>query len=62
LTRSKDKANPPLTQVLFDPTWRDFFDPKGKKSKKFDVFRENFLNPNHKWLTQPEPQKIDPDP
>jgi len=29
---------------------------------KIDIFRENFPNPIviHKWLTQPEQQKIDP--
>jgi len=36
-------------------SWRE-------KIEKFDVFWRNFPNssPNHKWLTQPEPQKIDP--
>jgi len=39
--------------VLFDPAQRE-------KLEKFGIFRGNFPNPNHKWLTQPEPQKIDP--
>jgi len=30
LTRSKKEADPPLIRVLFDPTRRDFFDPKRK--------------------------------
>jgi len=37
------------------------FWPEGKKIEKFDVFRGNFpnSNPNHKWLTRPDPgQKI----
>jgi len=40
----------------------EIFWPNGKKIKKFDVFRGSFpnLNPNHRWLTQPEPLKIDP--
>jgi len=35
---------------------------KGKKNEKSDFIRGNFPNsdPNHKWLTRPEPQKIDP--
>jgi len=38
-----------------------FFDTKDK-IEKFDVFRGNCRNsnPNHKWLTRPEPQKIKP--
>jgi len=35
-----------------------FFDPKGK-NWKFGIFRGNFPNPNQRWLTQPEQQKID---
>jgi len=52
LTRKDKKLKIPLTQVLFDLTWRE----------RFDIFRGNFPNPNwnHKWLTRPEPQKIDP--
>jgi len=42
-----------LTPVLFNPTQRDFFWPEGKKIGKFDVFRGNFPNPNHEWLTRP---------
>jgi len=36
-----------------------FFDPKEKKIEKFDVFRRNFsnFNPNHKWLTRPDPTR-----
>jgi len=41
-----------------------FFDPKGKKIEKFDVFRGNFpnSNPNQKWLTPPRSKIFDPDP
>jgi len=55
------EANLPSTRVLSDPTRRDFFlTPKRKKIEKFDVFRGNFpnSNPNHKWLTRPNPVKI----
>jgi len=31
-----------LTWVLFDPTQRDFFDPKGKKLKKLTFLGEIF--------------------
>jgi len=35
---------------------------QSKKIEKFDIFTGNFpnSNPNHKWLTRPELQKIDP--
>jgi len=34
---------------------------QSEKIEKFDVFRGNIKNPypNHKWLPQPRPQKID---
>jgi len=47
--------------VTFWPNPKWFFLSKGEKIEKFDVFRGNFLNPNHRWLTQPEPQKFDAD-
>jgi len=62
LTRSKKDAVPSLTQVLFDPVQVIFFLPEGQKIEKFGIFRGNFPNPNQRWLTQPEQQKIDPDP
>jgi len=39
-----------------------FFLTQREKIEKFDIFRGNFpiSNPNRKWLTRPEPQKIDP--
>jgi len=49
-----------LTRVLFDQTQRYFFDPKGRKLKNLVFFRGNFPNPNQRWLTQPEQEKIDP--
>jgi len=41
--------------------WRDFFTLR-EKIEKFDILGGNFpnSNPNHKWLTQPKPQKVDP--
>jgi len=41
---------------------KDIFLIQREKNWKFDAFRGNFpnSNPNHKWLTHPEPQKIDP--
>jgi len=50
------------TRVLSDSTRSNFFLTRREKIEKFDVFRGNFQNsnPNHKWLTRPEPQKIDP--
>jgi len=42
LTRSKEEADPPLTQVLFDPTQRYFFLTRKEKIEKFDIFRGNF--------------------
>jgi len=42
LTRSKQEADPASTRVLSDPTRRDFFDPKGKKSKNFAFLGEIF--------------------
>jgi len=49
------------TRVLSDPTRSNFFWPERKKIEKLDIFGGN-SNPNHKWLTWPdptEPQKID---
>jgi len=43
-------------------TWaKEIFLTRREKIEKFDVFRRNFTKstPNHKWLTQPEPQIID---
>jgi len=42
LIRSKEDANLSLTLVLFDP--------KGKKIEIFVALRENFPNPNQRWL------------
>jgi len=42
LTCSKYEANPPLTRVLSDPIWRDFFDPKEEKIKNLTFWREIF--------------------
>jgi len=44
-----------------------FFWPTGKNIEKFDIFRGNFpkSNPNHKWLTRPDPSQATknwPDP
>jgi len=50
LTRSKLEADPPLTQVLFDPTRSDFFLTKKKKLKNLVFLGEIF---------QLEQQKID---
>jgi len=52
----------PLVEMGPDLTRSNFFWSEGKKIEKFDVFRGNFPNSylNHKWLTRPEPQKIDP--
>jgi len=49
-----------LTRVLFDPTQRDFLTQR-EKMEKVGIFRGNFPNhdPNQRWLTQPEQQKID---
>jgi len=45
------RADPPLTRVLFNPiTQRYFFLTRGKNL----TFLGN-LNPNHKWLTRPDP-------
>jgi len=47
------------------PTQRDFFWPEGQKIEKIDIFWGNFpnSNPNHKWLTRPDPgQKFWPGP
>jgi len=36
---------------------------RSEKIEKFDIFRGNFPNPNHKWLTRPDlaqATKIDP--
>jgi len=37
-----------------------FFWPEVKKIDKFDIFRGNFPNPNpnHKWLTRPNPTLV----
>jgi len=35
-----------LTWVLFDPTRKDFFDPKGKKIENFGILRGIFPMPN----------------
>jgi len=32
-----------------------FFWPKGQKINLFGIYRGNFPNPNHKWLTWPRP-------
>jgi len=57
-------VNKRLTRLRpgYFPTQSNFFWPEGKKIEKFDIFRGNFWNsnPNHKWLTRSEPQKIDP--
>jgi len=42
LTCGKKEADLPLTQVLFDPTPRDFFDLKGKKLKTLTFLEEIF--------------------
>jgi len=31
-----------------------------EKIEEFGIFRLNFPNPNERWLTLPEQQKIDP--
>jgi len=55
LTRNKIRGWPALDRVPFDPTRRDFFwSSEGKKIEKFDVFRGNFPNTNHRWLTRPD--------
>jgi len=68
----RDGPWPDLTQAYFWPAvnkrparlWPGSFLtwPEEKKIEKFDIFLGNFPNskPNHKWLTRPEPQKIDP--
>jgi len=36
LTSNDKEVDLSLTRVLFDPTWRDVFDPKGKNLKIWD--------------------------
>jgi len=56
------EMGPDATRAYFWPSRGQpeeiFFDPR-EKIKKFDIFRGNFPNPNHRWLTPPEQQKID---
>jgi len=42
------------------PTRNNFFQSEGKKFEKFNIFRGNFpsSNPNHKWLTWPDPTRV----
>jgi len=74
----RDGPWPDLTQANFWPTvikrltrlWPRYFWPESKiffliwrqKIEKFNIFRGNFLNPNHKWLTRPGSKFFDPDP
>jgi len=44
-----------LTQVLFDPTRRDFFDPKGKKLKIFTFLGEIFQTQTKTIDSRPDP-------
>jgi len=44
-----------LKQVLFDPTRRDFFDPKGKKLKNFRFLGEIFQIQSQIKDGQPDP-------
>jgi len=64
LTRSKYESDPSLTWVLYDPTRRDFFYPKGKKMKNLRFLGEIFrLKPKMADPTQHEQQKLTlPDP
>jgi len=39
LIQSKLEADPSLTRVLFDPAQRDFFDPKGKNRKIWEILQ-----------------------
>jgi len=57
-----ENKRPTRLRLGYFPTRRDFFWLEGKKIEKFDIFKGNFpnSNPNHIWLTQPKPQKIDP--
>jgi len=62
----------PLTQVLFDTTRWDFFDPKGRKLKNLGFLGEiiqtqtkamlTWLNPSKEKLTRQGPKNFDPDP
>jgi len=63
--QNRDGPWPNPTQAYFWPALNKMptrLWAEGQKIEKFDVFRGNFpnSNPNHKWLTRPEPQKIDP--
>jgi len=56
-----------LTQVFFDKTQGDFFDPKSKKNEKLRILGGNFPNPEVADLIRTEqkkdlplPKKIDP--
>jgi len=51
-----------LTQILFDPTQRYFFDPKRKKLKNLGLLGEIFKTQTKTRSNpiQPEQQKIDP--
>jgi len=60
LTCGKKEANLSLTWVLYDPTQRDFFDPKGK-NLKIGTLSGNFPNPNQRW-TLPGSKFVDPNP
>jgi len=56
----------------FWPDPKRFFLLEGKKMEKIDIFKGNFPNPNHRWLTQPDlshkkltqpgAKNFDPDP
>jgi len=43
LSHSIKEADPPLTLELFDPTQKDFYDPKGKKLKNLTFLEEIFF-------------------
>jgi len=46
-------ADPSLTQVLFDPTQSDVFDPKGEKLKTLVFLGEIFKTQTQKKMADP---------
>jgi len=47
-----------LTRICFDPTQRDYFDPRQGKNWKTSFFGENFPDPEKADPTQPGATKI----
>jgi len=59
LTSSKYEADPPLTRVLFDLTWRDIFLIRREKNWKIWLFKGKFSKPKPKpFMADPTRVKI----